>query len=171
LLLFFCYSRAWGRVGTSIGGTKLDKFRSREDAINDFHNVYLDKTGNNWQLDRKNFQKKPNKFFPLEVDYGEDIEKETLAKLDANRLNSSKLDKPIQDLIHLVFDIEKMKSAMIEFEIDLNKMPLGKLSSNQLKKAFGVLNELIEVNIFKRSFFTFKRIYLTFLIDNQLKYQ
>ena len=40
-----------------------------------------------------------------------------------------------------------MKIAMIEFEIDLNKMPLGKLSSNQLRKAFGVLNELNDVNL------------------------
>ena len=28
----------------------------------------------------------------------------------------------------MVFDIERMKSAMVEFEIDLSKMPLGKLS-------------------------------------------
>ena len=27
-----------------------------------------------------------------------------------------------------MFDIERMKSAMLEFEIDLSKMPLGKLS-------------------------------------------
>ena len=33
-----------------------------------------------------------------------------------------------QELVTLVFDIERMKSAMLEFEIDLSKMPLGKLS-------------------------------------------
>ena len=32
--------------------------------------MYLNKTGNNWE-DRKNFQKFPNKFFPLEIDYGQ----------------------------------------------------------------------------------------------------
>lgn len=63
-------------------------------------------------------------------------------KIDKTQVSTSKLAKPIQNLIHLIFDIEKMKNAMIEFEIDLNKMPLGKLSSNQLKKAFSVLNEL-----------------------------
>ena len=136
-------SRSWGRVGTTIGGNKLDQFSRRDDAIYDFHTVYLDKTGNNWAF-RKHFQKKPNKFFPIDVDYGEN-ENDSFVKLDSNRINNSKLQKPIQDLIHLIFDIEKMKSAMIEFEIDLNKMPLGKLSSNQLKKAFGVLNELNDV--------------------------
>ena len=127
-----------------------------------FQNVYFDKTGNNWQ-DRKSFQKKQNKFFQLEVDYGENAENENLTKLDVNKLSKSVLDKPIQDLIHLIFDIEKMKNAMIEFEIDLNKMPLGKLSSNQLKKAFGVLNELNDVNI---HLFIDNEFYLNLFSDN-----
>jgi poly [ADP-ribose] polymerase 1 len=156
--------RSWGRVGTTIGGNKLDQFSNRDDAIEDFHVVYFDKTGNNWE-DRKDFQKKPNKFFPIDVDYGETGENDNFAKLDSNRENKSKLDKPIQDLIHLIFDIEKMKNAMIEFEIDLNKMPLGKLSSNQLKKAFGVLNELTDVNnLFVFSFILFSESF--YFLDN-----
>ena len=86
-----------------------------------------------------------------------------MTKLDVNKLSKSVLDKPIQDLIHLIFDIEKMKNAMIEFEIDLNKMPLGKLSSNQLKKAFGVLNELNDVNI---HLFIDNEFYLNLFSDN-----
>jgi len=35
-----------------------------------------------------------------------------------------------------------MKNQMKEFEIDLNKMPLGKISSKQIKMAFNILNEL-----------------------------
>ena len=40
--------RSWGRVGSTIGGTKLEKFDEREDAVNNFKTVYLDKTGNKW---------------------------------------------------------------------------------------------------------------------------
>lgn len=35
-----------------------------------------------------------------------------------------------------------MKSTLLSFEIDLRKMPLGKLSRNQLNKAYQVLTEL-----------------------------
>lgn len=41
----------------------------------------------------------------------------------------------------MLFDVESMKRAMVEFELDLTKMPLGKLSKRQLEKAYGILNE------------------------------
>ena len=40
------------------------------DAINAFHDLFLDKTGNQW-TERGNFQKLPNKHYPLEIDYGQ----------------------------------------------------------------------------------------------------
>ena len=47
-----------------------------------------------------------------------------------------------QELVTLVFDIERMKSAMLEFEIDLSKMPLGKLSKKQIETAYKILTAL-----------------------------
>ncbi|CAF1287547.1 unnamed protein product [Rotaria sordida] len=38
------------------------------DAIKAFHALFLDKTGNEWS-ERGNFQKLPNKHYPLEIDY------------------------------------------------------------------------------------------------------
>jgi len=55
--------------------------------------------------------------------------------------SKSKLPKSIQDLVCMLFDVESMKRAMVEFELDLTKMPLGKLSKKQLEKAYGILNE------------------------------
>ena len=49
---------------------------------------------------------------------------------------NSSLHLSVQELIALLFDVDTMKSQMIEFEIDLKKLPLGKLSKSQLKKAF-----------------------------------
>ena len=37
-----------------------------------------------------------------------------------------------------------MKKSLTEFELDLEKMPLGKLSLAQLKRAYGVLDELLK---------------------------
>lgn len=73
--------RAWGRVGTTIGGTKLEDFDTDfHEAKAHFEALYLEKTGNRWK-DRKNFVKCPNKFFPLDIDYGDDVSNHKLLDL------------------------------------------------------------------------------------------
>lgn len=62
--------RSWGRVGTTIGDTKLTKMESKQEAINDFVVLYEEKTGNSWR-NRHNFEKQPGKLYPLDIDYGE----------------------------------------------------------------------------------------------------
>lgn len=61
--------RSWGRVGTTIGGNKLDKFSDKNSAMDNFLTVYKEKTGNEWSTSI--FTKYPNKFYPLEIDYGQ----------------------------------------------------------------------------------------------------
>ena len=60
----------------------------------------------------------------------------------ANLSIKSSLPNPVQDLVKMIFNVETMKQALLSFEIDLTKMPLGKLSKNQLDKAYKVLSEL-----------------------------
>lgn len=62
--------RSWGRVGTTIGDTKLTKMESKQEAIDDFVVLYEEKTGNSWR-NRHNFEKQPGKLYPLDIDYGE----------------------------------------------------------------------------------------------------
>lgn len=72
LLLYWCrywVFRSWGRVGTTIGGNKLDTFFDKNSAMDNFRSVYEEKTGNSWTS--SNFTKYPNKFYPLEIDYGQ----------------------------------------------------------------------------------------------------
>ncbi|KAK7474692.1 hypothetical protein BaRGS_00034057 [Batillaria attramentaria] len=130
--------RAWGRVGTTIGGNKVERCGSKASVIQKFKELYLDKTGNEWE-NRDNFKKHPNKFFPLEIDYGQ--EDEQVHKLTVTG-SKSKLPKSVQDLICMIFDVDSMKKAMMEFEIDMKKMPLGKLSKRQIESAYKVLTEL-----------------------------
>ncbi|UYV80414.1 PARP1 [Cordylochernes scorpioides] len=132
--------RAWGRVGTSIGGNKLEECDSLLDAEMEFKRLYEEKTGNMW-ADRHNFVKYPNRFYPLDLDYGPN-EDEVQPVLRAG--HKSKLELAVQNLICLIFDVETMKKAMLEFEIDLKKMPLGKLSKKQIEAAYKVLSELQE---------------------------
>merc|ERR1719346_839882 len=48
--------RSWGRIGTTIGGDKVDTYEEKHDAISEFERHYEDKTGNRWSQ-RNNFQK------------------------------------------------------------------------------------------------------------------
>uniref|UniRef100_A0ABI7WKW3 Poly [ADP-ribose] polymerase n=2 Tax=Felis catus TaxID=9685 RepID=A0ABI7WKW3_FELCA len=104
--------RSWGRVGTVIGSNKLEQVPSKDGAIEHFMKLYEEKTGNAWQA--KTFTKFPKKFYPLEIDYGQD--EEAVKKLTVNPGTKSKLPKPVQDLITMIFDVESMKKAMVEYE-------------------------------------------------------
>ncbi|XP_065202113.1 poly [ADP-ribose] polymerase [Planococcus citri] len=128
--------RSWGRVGTDIGGNKLEHKASREDAITEFEALFEDKTANMWR-NRANFVKVPGKMNWVDISYDdESIDKSTLSAVP------SKLPQPVQNLITLIFNVDTMKNVMLEFELDMEKMPLGKLSKKQMKKAFEVLTEL-----------------------------
>uniref|UniRef100_A0A915HV21 Poly [ADP-ribose] polymerase n=1 Tax=Romanomermis culicivorax TaxID=13658 RepID=A0A915HV21_ROMCU len=130
--------RAWGRIGTSIGNTKVEKFKSDLlEALKNFKFLYLEKTGNEWD-NRHNFVKRFGKFMPVEIDYGPS----ELSESKIKPRSITKLKVPIQDFIEDIFDVNQMKETMKEFEIDLKKMPLGKLSTNQIKTAYTVLTRL-----------------------------
>ncbi|XP_033221559.1 poly [ADP-ribose] polymerase [Belonocnema kinseyi] len=131
--------RNWGRIGTTIGGVKTDKM-ALEDCIAEFERHYEEKTGNPWSK-RDNFIKYPGKMYPLDVEYGDEADDDKIFESEV----PSKLKKPVQDLIKLIFDVSAMKQVMKEFEIDIDKMPLGKLSRKQIEKAFAVLSEMLQL--------------------------
>lgn len=114
--------RSWGRIGTSIGGNKLEPMGLHE-AKRQFRQLYEEKSGNTWN-DRHDFVKQPGLMYPIDVDYGE---KEAELKINVDSDVSSKLAKPVQELIQLIFDVNEMKKVMLEFELDTEKMPLGKI--------------------------------------------
>ncbi|KAK7863506.1 hypothetical protein R5R35_009060 [Gryllus longicercus] len=136
---FWCF-RAWGRIGTTIGGNKLNEGTLNE-MLQEFKTVYEEKTGNMWE-DRHHFVKVPGKMYPVDVDYSDGNDD---ALNDMTSDVPSKLPKPVQELIKLMFDVNAMKKVMQEFELDLEKMPLGKLSKRQLQHALQVLTDLQEL--------------------------
>ena len=133
--------RSWGRVGTTVGGNKTETFDEVLDAKREFERLYEEKTGNRWSK-RNEFKKLPGRFFPMDLDFGQDSEE--IKKLSVDQ-SKSKLDKPIKDLISMIFDIDAMKKSLLEFEIDLTKMPLGKLSKKQIEQAYTILTEVLEM--------------------------
>ncbi|KAG8007842.1 Poly [ADP-ribose] polymerase 3 [Nibea albiflora] len=125
---YFLWNR-WGRVGES-GQNKLTEYAKPEDAIKDFEKKFKDKTKNKWS-DRLNFVSHPGKYTLIEVDGEQDAE-----------VKPCTLDDATQSLIELIFSNDMFKEAMECMNLDIKKMPLGKLSKMQIAKGFEVLEEI-----------------------------
>jgi len=54
----------------------------------------------------------------------------------------SKLDRRVQRLVCLIFNLEIMKESLTAMEFDLKKSPLGKLSKKHIEEGYAVLNEI-----------------------------
>ncbi|KAA8550776.1 hypothetical protein F0562_002460 [Nyssa sinensis] len=137
-----CYVfRKWGRVGNEkIGRNKLEEM-SKSDAIQEFKRLFLEKTGNPWEAweQKKKFQKQPGRFFPLDIDYGVNRNISKKKKVDDT---SSQLTPPLVELMKMLFNVETYRAAMMEFEINMSEMPLGKLSKSNIQKGFEALTEI-----------------------------
>ncbi|XP_053681345.1 poly [ADP-ribose] polymerase [Anopheles nili] len=133
--------RAWGRIGTTIGGNKVESFSNADDAMSAFEDIFLEKTGNDWDRHDSKYQKLPGMSYPIEIDYSETKTK----RLQENNAVKSKLQPAVQDLVRMLFDVEAMNRVMVEFELDMEKMPLGKLSKRQLQSAMKVLSEISDL--------------------------
>lgn len=129
--------RSWGRIGTKVGEKKIDRFYSASEVCEEFENQFFDKTGNYWEC--KPYKKIAGKYAVVDVDYTDD---EKIKEMEKKSAIPSKLPIQVQDIIKLIFDVDAMKQTMMEFELDLEKMPLGRLSKKQLEEAYGVLNDL-----------------------------
>lgn len=131
----------WGRVGTTIGKSKVERTRSVGTAIKIFREKYREKTLNDWSM-RKSFRKMPRAFYPLDVDYSDDDDDD---ENDANKPDysiPSKLDKRVYRLIETLFDADKIRKEMASIGIDTTKMPLGKLRRDTVMSGYATLKEI-----------------------------
>uniref|UniRef100_A0A8I3X9L3 Poly [ADP-ribose] polymerase n=1 Tax=Callithrix jacchus TaxID=9483 RepID=A0A8I3X9L3_CALJA len=142
---FACWTR-WGRVG-ELGQSKLNPFTTLEDAKKDFEKKFQEKTKNKW-AERDQFVAHPGKYTLIEVQ-GEDEAQEAVVKVDggpvrtvAKRVQPCSLDPATQKLITNIFSKEMFKNAMTLMDLDVKKMPLGKLSKQQISRGFEALEAL-----------------------------
>ncbi|XP_015243834.1 PREDICTED: poly [ADP-ribose] polymerase 3 [Cyprinodon variegatus] len=141
---YYSWNR-WGRVG-EMGQSKLTAFDKVESAVKDFEKKFKDKTKNNW-ADRMNFVSHPGKYTLIEVEGEQDAEVK-VDHVDGKAGGVSKnvlpctLDEATQKLIKLIFSNDMFKEAMECMNLDIKKMPLGKLSKVQIAKGFEVLEEI-----------------------------
>jgi len=80
----------------------------------------------------------------LDMDYGADATEENIEEAMKKDAESCKLPKTVISLISLIFDMKMINNQMKEIGYDVKKMPLGKLSKDNISKAYGILKELYE---------------------------
>ncbi|CAL8335429.1 unnamed protein product [Lota lota] len=142
---YYCWSR-WGRVGEVGKGASSPGYSSDEKAIKDFEKKFKDKTKNHW-AERDNFVAQKGKYTLIEVD-GDAHAEVKVDDVDGKTVKIIKhvlpvtLDTPTQKLIELIFSQNMFKEAMECMNLDIKKMPLGKLSKMQIAKGFEVLEEM-----------------------------
>lgn len=134
---FFCWTY-WGRVG-EVGQSKLSRFESLEDAKKSFEKKFRDKTKNSW-AERDHFVAQPGKYTLIEVQR-EDKAQEVVEKVDGGpvkavvqRVRPCSLDAATQKLITNIFSKDVFQNAMALMNLDVKKMPLGKLSKQQIAR-------------------------------------
>ncbi|NXB83429.1 PARP3 polymerase, partial [Vidua chalybeata] len=138
----------WGRVG-EVGRSRPIPCASLEAAKKEFEKKFQEKTGNSWAT-RENFIAHPGKYTLIEVQPGAGQEVEATRRMDPvdgdkvckQRVLPCTLDKATQDLVSLIFRSDMLWDAMQTMNIDVKKMPLGKLTKQQIARGFEALEEL-----------------------------
>jgi len=78
----------------------------------------------------------------VEQDYSQDNELEGLDDTDKDSTDSSTLHPAIQSVVRMLFDVKQMQRVLLEMDIDMDKMPLGKLSRAHIQKGYDCLSEI-----------------------------
>eukprot|EP01095_Lingulamoeba_sp_RSL-Kostka_P012534 TRINITY_DN4989_c1_g2_i2.p1 TRINITY_DN4989_c1_g2~~TRINITY_DN4989_c1_g2_i2.p1 ORF type:complete len:638 (+),score=261.82 TRINITY_DN4989_c1_g2_i2:47-1960(+) len=128
---FYTWTR-WGRIGEKGRGKMFGPFYDEEGAMNVHDKKMKEKTVK-------------GDYIKIELAYGAE-EEEMDMKFDSISTNATvlpcTLDDRTQSLLRLLFDHDMFKSQMKKLNINVEKMPLGKLSKNQIQKGYDVLSEI-----------------------------
>lgn len=126
----------YGRIGEK-GIISNKQFSSLLEGMQIFHKQFKQKTGNTWSKNiYKTFQQKPNKYFLTTIDIN-DID---IPKIVSVKKSDSILNPRVQFLIKLISDKTMMEKSLINLNINIKKMPLGKISKTQIIKAKEIIN-------------------------------
>jgi len=141
--LYVLFTR-WGRIGES-GMNQRTPFNSAEEAMAEFKKIFKQKTGNNWETSRENFEKQDKKYNLARVRYVTVDYKEYLAPFKLNECPPSKLAKPLQDLIFEISNVTTFQRALSNFGIDSKVLPFSALKKEIVDEARQILGQLSEV--------------------------
>lgn len=122
-------------------------------ALDHFEKKFKDKTGLKWE--NRGDDPKTGKYAFVERSYDPDSddEEESSAKDSDNngvkdepddsvKMPKCTLEKPVQDLVELIFNQTYFQNTMANLNYDADKLPLGKLGKNTILRGFQQLKDL-----------------------------
>ncbi|KAF4674396.1 Poly [ADP-ribose] polymerase 2 [Perkinsus chesapeaki] len=139
----------WGRVGYT--GQMTSKGSNLEEAKEAFEKKFADKTLNDWHAvatGQEPFSPRANKYTYVEQDFSGGPQEEPPKKGDEAKpeikVEDTKLDEQVYELIRMICDRQLMVDHMKASGVDVNKMPLGKISEDMIKKGYEALQAIEE---------------------------
>lgn len=141
----FMVFRKWGRVGAKNPQRALERYNtSLEKAKASFTKKFLDKSGNEWPLTGP-FEKVEGKYVLVDLDdeVPEEEEEET-SDVEKEDEVMSKLHETVQEVLKLICDADLIAREVVNMNLDLKRLPLGKLSKAQISQGYTLLQQLSE---------------------------
>lgn len=142
---YYCHTR-WGRVG-EFGQQATVGPQDLYGAHKEFTKKFRDKSGLNWE--ERNEEPKKYKYVFIEKSYegsddeeGPTVKKEEEEEEAVKEEVESKLSKPLQRLVELIFNENHFNSVLEGIGYNQQKLPLGKLGKSTITKGFEYLKEL-----------------------------
>ncbi|KAF4667304.1 Poly [ADP-ribose] polymerase 2 [Perkinsus olseni] len=139
----------WGRVGYT--GQMTSKGEDLEGAKQAFEQKFADKTVNDWHAvatGEAPFSPRANKYTYVEQDFtGGPVEEQVKEKDEVKpevKVEDTKLDQQLYEVIKMICDRQLMVDHMKASGVDVNKMPLGKISEDMIKHGYEALQAIEE---------------------------
>ncbi|KAG7950563.1 hypothetical protein I3843_13G120700 [Carya illinoinensis] len=136
-----------GRVGDDPNAEeRLEEWENMDNAVKEFVRLFEEVTGNEFEpWEREKFQKKPLKFYPVDMDDGVEVRHGglRLRQLGA-AVAHCKLDPVVANLMKVLCSQSIYKYALMEMGYDHPDLPIGMVTTFHLKKCEEVLQEFID---------------------------
>ncbi|KAL3660772.1 hypothetical protein V7S43_014175 [Phytophthora oleae] len=141
----FMVFRKWGRVGAKNPQRALERYNTTlEKAQASFTKKFLDKSGNEWPLTGP-FEKVEGKYVLVELDDEvPEEEEEEMSEVEKEDEVLSKLHENVQEILKLICDADLIAREVANMNLDLKRLPLGKLSKAQISQGYALLQQLSE---------------------------
>ncbi|XP_074658150.1 poly [ADP-ribose] polymerase tankyrase-like [Tubulanus polymorphus] len=131
----------WGKIGDPVGQYQQTPFPAKEPAIKEFHKVFKEKTGNDWN-NVKSFTNHPKKYRLIAREDQVPGQKVSKVKLSLQSDVKSTLPDHIQEIFKELTNINMLSKALESFDIDEDYMPFGKIKKEALLKAREILEHI-----------------------------
>ncbi|KAG8371172.1 hypothetical protein BUALT_Bualt13G0059400 [Buddleja alternifolia] len=144
--VYMYYKR--GKIGDKARAKeRLDEWENVDDATKEFSKSFEGLTGNEfepWEREKK-VQKRPQKFFPIDMDDGVEVRHGALGLRQLGIAGAHcKLEQNVANLMKVLCSQEIYRYALMDLGLDIPDIPLGMVTDIHLRRCEDVLLEFAQ---------------------------